>query len=121
MHPQRCVQGAAGADISTHQVFLEPSYSAEFLTSISQTSKPGKLSLTFDALKSCKVWGKREGKEEKEMQEKREVCKVALKHRKRLQPPPSPYQVLLKYPNHAESIARIQNHGCVGEPCLTES
>lgn len=88
MHPQRCVQGAAGADISTHQVFLEPSYSAEFLTSISQTSKPGKLSLTFDALKSCKVWGKREGKEEKEMQEKREVCKVALKHRKRLQPPP---------------------------------
>lgn len=55
------------------------------------------------------------------MQEKREVCKVALKHRKSLQSLPSPYQVLLKYPNHAESIARIQNHGCVGESCLTES
>lgn len=55
------------------------------------------------------------------MQEEREVCKVALKRRKSLQSLPSPYQVLLKYPNHAESIARIQNHGCVGESCLTES
>lgn len=69
MHRQRCVQESCWSQlISRHDwVFLEPSYGAGFLTSISQPLKPGKLSLTFDALKSCEVWGKREGKEEKEI------------------------------------------------------
>jgi len=68
--------------------------------------KPGKLSLTFDALKSCKVWGKREGRERRKNKYtflERVVYKVAVKLRKSL-------RSLLFVPNAFKAPKSFREH-----------